>query len=223
MGSVTGGPFGTFVGKVGDVVGYVRLGKAFVRNAPEKSKKPRTQGQREVNQKFQVGRKLISDLQEFINVGFRLAAEGTGKTAQNVASSWNIRHAIKGVHPDFIVDYSQVLLSQGDLPVPDQPEVEYVYPGLKFKWRVSEELESAFERDQVMLLAYHPHRKAVTHILSGNRRKVGADELMLRPELFYPDVHPENDFVETYMAFISDDRRRISDSIYTGRVYLKQS
>lgn len=220
MGSVTGGPFGTFVGKVGYVVGYIRLGKPWVRNAPKKSNKPRTQGQREVNQKFQMGRALISHLQEFINVGFRLAAEGTGKTAQNVATSWNINHAITGLHPNCILDYSQVLLSQGDLPIAARPEVEYVYPCLKFKWEVPEDLEMKYARDQVMMLAYHPSGKMAS-TLSGNRRKVGEDELYISPRADGGNVHPEDDFVETYIAFISDDRRAISDSIYTGRVYLK--
>ncbi|WP_316842387.1 DUF6266 family protein [Pedobacter gandavensis] len=220
MGRVTGGPFGTFIGKVGNVVGYVRLGTDCVRNLPIKSNKPRTQGQREVNHKFQMGRELISQMQEFINVGYRIAAEGTGKTAQNLATSWIIKEVISGEHPNFEMDYSQLMLSKGDLPLAEQPVVEYVYPNLRFQWTVPAELDLKYERDQVMMLAYHPNLKHTSFTLSGNRRKVGEDELFVTPMADYKEVNPEDDFVETYISFISDDRRRISDSIYTGRVYL---
>lgn len=222
MGSVTGGAFGTFVGKVGDVVGYIRLGKPCVRNAPKKSTKPRSSGQLNVNKKFQMGRKLISHTKDFINVGFRVAALGTGATAQNLASSWNIKEAITGVKPNFLLDYSKVLLSKGDLPGANQPVVEYVYPNLKFQWSVASDLEAKYERDQVMLLAYHPKWERSFSVLSGNRRNVGEEELYLIPmaEYLNKNISPEDDFVETYISFISDDRNEISDSVYLGRVYL---
>lgn len=222
MGSVTGGAFGTFTGKVGGVVGYIRLGKPCVRNAPKKSTKPRSSGQLNVNQKFQMGRKLISHMKEFINVGFRIAALGTGKTAQNVASSWNIKEAITGVHPNFVLDYSKVLLSKGDLPMANQPVVEYVYPNLKFQWTVAADPDAKHERDQVMLLAYHPVWERSFSILSGNRRNVGEEELYLISMAEYRNksISPEDDFVETYISFISDDRNEVSDSYYLGRVYL---
>lgn len=220
MGRVTGGAFGTFIGKVGDVVGYIRLGIPFVRKAPKKSKKPRTLGQREVNRKFELVRKFISDTRGFINVGFRVAALGTGKTAQNVASSWNLKRAIDGVHPKLKLDYSQVLLSKGNLPIPMEVVVVYVYPNLKYKWRVDVDQEFKYERDQVMMLAYHPKKARSFSCLSGNRRKFGEDELCVINLSDPRQVSADDDFVETYIAFISDDRNAISDSVYTGRVYL---
>lgn len=220
MGRVTGGAFGTFIGKVGYVVGYIRLGQSYVRNAPIKSKKPRTPGQRGVNQKFELVRKFISDTKEFINVGFRSAALGTGKTAQNVGTSWNLKQAIVGEHPKFKLDYSQILVSKGDLPVAIAPIVEYVHPNLKFKWTVDPGQELIYERDQVMMLAYHPKNAKTFSVLSGNRRKFGEDELCVI-NLAHPRVlSADSDFVETYIAFISDDRNEISDSVYVGRVYL---
>lgn len=222
MGRVTGGPFGTFIGKVGHVVGYVRLGNPWVRNLPRKSNKPRTSGQRVVNRKFQMSRKLVSDMKEFVNVSFRIAAVGTGKTAQNVASSWIIKDAVIGEHPNFELDFSKVVISKGNLPLADQLEVEYVYPNVNFKWAVDPELGLKRNRDQVMMMAYHPNWERSYSVLSGNRRSVGEDQLSVRFKADYGETNPEEDFLETYIAFISDDRTEISDSIYTGRVYCKQ-
>lgn len=223
MGRVTGGVFGTFIGKLGNVVGYVRLGEPWVRNAPKKSNKPRTAGQLQVNRRFQIVRVFISHTREFVNVGYKGAALGTGKTAQNVASSWNTRAALVGVAPDFKLDYSRVLLSKGNLPQAIQPKVEYLQSKLIFEWTADPDMESCFRRDQVMMLAYHPEWGRSFYVLSGNRRTIGTDELSLSGMPAYKPIRPEEDFVETYIAFISDDRMSVSDSLYTGKVYLQQS
>ncbi|ALL07856.1 hypothetical protein AQ505_21585 [Pedobacter sp. PACM 27299] len=221
MGRVTGGAFGTFIGKVGGVVGYVRLGNPWVRNAPKKSEKPRTAKQLVVSHRFKMARKLISHTREFVDVGYKSAALGTGKTAQNVASSCILQEAMAGVYPDFKLDYSKVLLSKGNLPMAIQPTVEYVQPNLIFEWSVDPALEYRFNRDQVMMLAYHPLRGKSFHVLSGNRRITGTDEMSLSNMPEWKKINPEDDFVETYIAFISDDRMAVSDSMYLGRIYLK--
>ncbi|WP_157262405.1 DUF6266 family protein [Pedobacter sp. PACM 27299] len=58
---------------------------------------------------------LLKPMADFINVSFKLEAEGTVKNPHNLATSYNKKHALTGQYPDIKVDYSKVILSKGSL------------------------------------------------------------------------------------------------------------
>jgi hypothetical protein len=67
------------------------------------------------------------------------------------------------------------------------------------------------ERSQVMLLVYSADLNKSFYTMSGARRLSGTDWLEL-PHYF------NGLGLETYISFTGDDRKRISDSVYAGRV-----
>lgn len=217
MARLAEGLLGPFIGKVGNLVGYIRYGQSIVRINGHNPTKPRSAAQRAVNEKFKVVMAFISPINNFINVSFRLDIIGTGKNPQNAAVSYNVMHAVKGTSPDFEMDYSKALVSKGDLPGAVNPAAELIAPGiLKFKWDADVPEDWSRWNDKVMLLAYYPEAKQVYYVLSGAKRSKGEDVL----EIEGLNNSLKDQAIETYIAFITDDRERISDSQYTGRIDL---
>src|SRR5690606_3951713 len=89
---------------------------------------------------------------------------------------------------------------------------------LKFTWDVDPNWGYKLNRDQVMLLAYKPANDEADYLVSGARRNEGIEELKVTLRTKTDSNSVKDEFVETYIAFISDDRNSISDSVYVGRV-----
>ncbi|ACU02668.1 hypothetical protein Phep_0444 [Pedobacter heparinus DSM 2366] len=218
------GPFGPLIGKLGNTVGYIRKGAAVLRMIPHKSNKPRTVGQKTTTQAFGLAIKFIAKVNHFTNVGFKLAADGTTKTAQNVAVSYTMKHAIKGEYPNQEIDFTKVMVCKGMLEGPVNPVMSYETAGdtiaIKFEWAVDPDADRNRKRDQVMMLAYLPDSKRAFYLDSGARRSAGVDVLEGKFNLVARGSDKKDHFVETYMAFISNDRTQISDSVYMGQIVL---
>lgn len=219
MARIKSGILGPLVGKLANMVGYVRLGEPVLRMRPKKpiKKKPRSEAQKAVNMRFKVVRSFISAIKGFVNVGFKNAVAGTTRTAQNGAASYNMKEALIGEYPDFTLDYSKVKVCKGNLPCPINPTFELVGNDLIFKWDVDPNWDYELTRDQVMMLAYLPLNNTASSINSGARRDTRKDTLDIRP-LKGLRGESEDRIVETYISFISDDRQSISDSVYVGSV-----
>jgi hypothetical protein len=217
MARLKSGILGPLVGKIANLVGYIRLGQPVIRMEARKRKKKRARsdGQKAVNLRFKIVKSFIAQISDFINVGYKLDVAGTTKIPENNAVSYHINEAVTGTYPDLVLDYSKVLISRGKLPVPVNPTVELEGDVLKFKWDIDPKPEGKRKRDQVMLLAYKTGTQGSDYIVSGARRLEGADEL---PVQIARSKYEKDDFLETYMAFIADDRQSISNSVYVGRV-----
>jgi len=220
MAKLNYGIFGPVIGALSNIVGYIRKGQPLIRIKKNKTKKKkgRSDAQKAVNLRFKMAKTFISEVEEFINVGFQHEVADTQRIPENAATSHLIREAIIGKYPNLEIDYSAVLVSKGKLLPPVNPTVKLEGDRLKFTWDVDPGLGYRLNRDQVMLLAYKPASKNADYLLSGARRNEGAEELevMIRRKDHGPLLKDE--FIETYIAFISDDRKRISDSVYVGRV-----
>lgn len=222
MARLTNGILGPILGKIENLVGYIRLGVPVIRMRPRKPKKKikRSDGQKAVNLKFRIVKSFISIVSEFVNVGYRLDALGTTKIAENNATSYLLKEAIVGEYPDLALDFSKVRLCKGKLPPPVNATVELEGDFLKFKWDVNPNWNRFLKRDQVMLLAYSPVNEVAEYVLSGARRSEGADVLPVNIVREDSSWVKKDAYLETYMAFISDDRQGISDSIYVGKVMI---
>ncbi len=83
--------------------------------------------------------------------------------------------------------------------------------GLKFSWTYDELNPLAAPDDKTMLMAFFPLDKTRFYRIGGVERKrceqiLEIDELMKGEE------------AETYISFITDERKAISNSIYTGKI-----
>ena len=99
----------------------------------------------------------------------------------------------------------------------EDAEVEITAQGLKFTWNGQEWMGWPSSHDQVMLLAYFPEiyqengDNPAYYVLSGARRIMGQDMLHLPSALL-------GERMEVYVATLSDDRKRNSNSQYLGRL-----
>lgn len=218
MAIISSGINGGFSGKAGTVVGYYRLGKWIMRSLPKKSTKNKrgSEEQKASRSVFTKMQHFLSPTLEFIRIGFNMEARSRQMTAHNAAKSYNMRHAFT---PEQEIDFGKVLLSFGNLPGALNPTVEKDDTGLHFSWTDNSTEKFAESRDQVMLLAYddmitdinNKKEPKAYHLLSGARRKTGTETLEIHPRSKGNTLH-------TYIAFISDDRERISMSTYVGEI-----
>ena len=211
MARINNGIFGSISGKIGNIEGYVRKGVPLIRLKKRKTNIPPSLKQLAVRQKMKVVNVFIDSMTEFVAQGFDLVAANETFTANNAAKSYQLLYAIQGEYPDFSIDYPKVRLSEGVLPVADDAQVQPLTNGLLFTWGFDVNEGFYYQRQQVMLLVYAPAINLAFYTLSGARRMSGAETMEL-PDDFKGQV------LETYISFVADDRKAISNGVYAGQV-----
>jgi len=209
------GPYGPIVGKLGGSVGYIRLGQPLVRALKHQTHKPPTEKQLAARARIALVSGYISSVNIFTNISFKPKSRQTiGKTAQNMAISANMASAISGAYPDYVLDGTKLVLSEGKLDLPAHCAVELSDKSLRFNWSGGSDRGFPYAVDQVMMLAYFPESGRSTFVPGGATRSAGEDLLPLG------GVDIEETYAETYIAFVSNDRENVSNSLYLGTVAL---
>ena len=209
MGKLKKGILGGFSGKVGNVVGASWKGIDYIRSLPASVKNPRTQGQVAQRTKFSTTMEFLRPLNQLINEGFRSAS--TGKlTAMNAAMSYNVKNAVKGELPDFEMDFERVLFSRGSLVGAATASANFLEESVVYDWE-STGTSGASSNDNVILVAYNADRKEAVYSIGVATRVMGYGNLAI-PGLW------EGDTLHTYIAFVSEDGKTSSNSMYTGSV-----
>lgn len=203
MARLLNGINGPFRGKAGSIVGYIdRNGQGIIRALP-KSRKRSSEKQLDNQKRMKVAQEWLQPIVYFVRIGFKNYSQkqhGFGS-----ALSYLKRNAIR---EDFTVDPSRVLVSWGDLPLPVSPAVAQVEPGiLEFTWTPVEN-----NSDHVMVLA-HFDTFIFRAELCGAKRSVGKQRLACGA---LPGME-----ADLYMAFISEERDRCSNSVYLGKLRLE--
>lgn len=213
MARIKNGILGPMEGPVAQVTGYIRLGVPVLRTKPDPAnERVRSEKQIAANNRFTFAMKFVKPATPFLNVGFSVS-RATGQTAHNVAVS-NVLRAVAGENPDFHFNYENLLVSDGTLEEALNPKVERTAPGnLRFSWEEPEKQSYQRSQDQVMLLAYLPEQQIAFYTTSGARRSK-------RQEILAVCSGEPGQVFETYIAFISDDRKNVSKSIYTGQIII---
>lgn len=201
---------GRQLGKLGNTTTYLLNGVLTTRRIG-KSSKPASIAQKRVRMRTKVLSKFFNALKEFIQVGYELEGHRLQQVPQNPAFSQNWKHGLTGDFPRLIIDFEKILLTYGAMAVPQNPTVQAVDNGLNFSWDLQEGVPGTHWSDQVMLLAYFPKLNKAAYTTAGASRYKEID--------FLPIFDVDHGAVaETYMAFISNDRKSISNSVYVGRV-----
>ncbi len=210
MGIGTGGINGGYSGKAGSLVGYYRMGKWIVRGMPKLSKKNKvgTVAQKASRSTFTKMQHFLSPIIAYVRVGFNMDGRLRQMTAHNAAKSHNMLNAFT---PEGDIDYSKVLISFGKLPGALNPTVEKDDVGFHFAWTDNSKEKFARGDDQIILLAYDVETPIEFGMLSGARRNAGTETITIHSQMKGNTFH-------LYMAFISDDRMRISTSMYLGEI-----
>lgn len=206
------GILGGFSGKVGTVVGGNWNGVEYMRGKPSQFVNPKTEAQQNQRAKVALMIRFLSPLKGFLREGFKKQA--MKMSAFNAATSWNLSHAIIGTYPDFEVDYSKVLLSQGKLPMAVNPKVTSPTKGqVEFSWQDNSSDKGAMPGDRALLVVYQPEIGKVVTVMEGNFRASENKVIALPPEFDGLEV-------QCYIAFQNARQTVISNSRYAGRVII---
>ncbi len=114
MAILYGGINGPFSGKVGTVVGYKWKNKAVMRGLPSTRRGSPSPLQIQQHAKFRLMNAFLNPLTKFLNITYNNLAVKC--QVYNKAFSYNVKNAIGGIYPEFMIDYPMVLVSRGDLP-----------------------------------------------------------------------------------------------------------
>lgn len=207
MGFITEITLGKPNGKIGDLVFYTLNGKSVCRRIGKKG--PQSPLQLANCQRMAVTMKLLSPMVKFINFGYGIQAKGTDKNAHNLATAYHKKYALKGVYPNIKVDYSKVIISQGERSQITDVELKIVETGLQFNWDPKNKYKSEEYDDQVMIMVCYPKSKKADQYLNAARRSDGAHFIKMDPDALLEPI-------AVYMSLKSADGSQISDSMYLG-------
>ncbi|WP_316821897.1 DUF6266 family protein [Pedobacter gandavensis] len=209
MAKCTIGPYGHPSGKIGNVVFYMLNGQPVCRLIGRPGKPSLKQkGNR---QAMSVTMDLVSSLTDFINVSFKLEAEGTVRNPHNLATSYNKKQALTGEYPNIKVDYTKVILSNGDLEMAEDLRIRKGTAGINIRWN-SSALRNGAADDILMVAVSHPTKKRATSFLNAARRSDGGCFIPLNEEWMLQAQ------MEVYVCFKSANEKMISDSAYAGNL-----
>jgi Family of unknown function (DUF6266) len=202
---------GPFSGKVGTVVGYKWKNKAVMRGLPSQRKGGPSPLQLQQHAKFRLMNAFLNPLVSLLNLTFNnLAFQMTG---YNKAFSYNVKNAIAGVYPEYNIDYPMVLISRGDLPNVTTPSVTSSETGiLKFSWTDNSGKGKAKPTDMAFVAIFNEEKKQWINKLNLSMRSSGNCSIDVS-KLFAKQVH-------SYIGFISEDGKEVTDSVYIGLVNL---
>ncbi len=211
MARLKDGLLGGLSGKIGDVIGYIRYGKAYVKMKTLKPKKEPSLAQLAEREKMRVVNRFINSMTEFVRIGFSLEAADKTHSANSAAKSYQMKNAMAGVYPALGVDYAKVLLSKGVIDPALNISVLGMPTGIQFSWELSQRTSVYHKRSRVMLLVYAPALNKSFYSLSGARITENTDFMEL-PIAF------RGQLLHMYVAFHSDDKKQISNSTYAGTI-----
>ncbi|CAM1346895.1 DUF6266 family protein [Tenacibaculum insulae] len=208
MGKISQGILGGLSGKVGNVIGGNWKGIDYLRIKPSSVANPRTEGQVNQRNKFTITLEYLQANKGFIKIGYKAFA--TKKTEFNAAMSYVLNNAVGGIAPNFMIDYSLALLSRGGLSGVLNGTTDLTNAGqVSFGWDDNSAEGNANTTDKAMVLVYNPSKKESISILDGADRTVGS-QIVTIPGTYAGDT------VELFMAFVSEDGKTVSNSVYLG-------
>jgi len=215
MAKVPYGITGPFIGRLGNTIGYMLNGVNIIRSIGDVHGE-KTPLQLANHQRMSLISSLSTAIQEFLKFGFQSVAAPGKQGPTNHSISINKEVAVKGVYPNQETDFTKLIVAQGPIPGPKDAMVKVVDNQLEFQWKADLKAGGADKSDQVMLLAYFPQSKKSIILPSGARRT--AEKEILEIPAFDQDT-----VIETYIAFVADDRMNASNSVYLGQVIIKSA
>jgi len=212
MGRLVGGINGPIIGKVGTVIGSSRNGIPYLKG-PYKNRTKIISEKEELNRrKFAAAQAWLKPLLNFVRAGFKGYSERSEGFIS--AKSYLLKNALKVVDNDIVIDPVLMKLSFGDLPMSKNVTFNLsARTEITFTWDPTG-MNPSFNKDQVMLLAYHIGSGKAFYTLTGQFREIGYDKLILNLDLNPGSV------LHLYIAFVAADRSRQSDSLYLGELMI---
>jgi hypothetical protein len=191
------------VGKVGNNVGRVVNGQNVLSMAPAKGNRTPSAAQLIVQQKLTLLTEWLSEISDFIRVGFE--DHSSGMSAWNAAVSYNILNAITGSSPNFTIDYPKVLFSDGKLAKAKNMVLSTTEDAqLDFAWSAAvPSMKAGAGTDKLVLVVYNPSKMEWEVSVGAAIRSALSYDLML-------PVDWSGDNVQVWTSFLSADNKMAS-------------
>lgn len=211
------GILGGFQGHIANVVGSSWKGKDVMKIRPAVVANPNTESQQRQRARFGMVGRLVQAHRNVIRVGFR--AYTKDMTSSNAAMSYNLANAIAGEFPNLSIDYSNIKLSMGTLPVIAGISVTSISAAtVSLSWTGINLIKNARSSDQLLVSMTHPLTGEVEYFPSCASRDETNVELVL-PE------HWSGRTVEVYLFLVSVDGNTltnspesVSNTVYVGTI-----
>lgn len=212
MAILRNGPNGGFSGKVGSIIGYRLNGQDIIKGFPKKRRTKPSKKEQVNRAKFAMMQAWLQPLLHFLRIGFKnYAPTFQGFVA---AKSYNSRHAFKQDENDaWFIDPAQVLVSYGNLPLPQDIQMEVIDGEIVITWNQKSSKGGAL--DSVMVIVYAPKTSWIDGDFAASKRYTGKAVIQL------PD-HTAGNEVHAYLAFVAYDQSAQSNSYYLGTINLGQ-
>ena len=205
------GILGPFYGKVGPVIGSHWKGINYIKSVNTKQPKKPSTAQLANQAKFKFMNQWLEPFHPYVTVGF--FGQHHNRSEINYAFQLNYREALIGTYPNFSIDYTKVCLSRGVLKVPQIAQMQIIEPAsLQLNWLI-ETGALAAHNDQLMLVLFAPDLHLADGSVGMARRSDGSLLYRYASRLVGHEV-------EVYASFIALNRKRVSDSVYLGRILL---
>ena len=214
MARIPNGILGEFIGTAGNVSGYMRMNKNFVRTRRSPMKGPVSDKRLAQQQKIKVCSEFTKP---FAGSGFFdktfPGSNGKTQTGYNKVTSALLTRAITDNYPDTTLVWPQVLISKGGMPSPTQAAATADADGnIVFTWSNDIGTGSAKDTDIAALVAYCPSTGQAMYLISDRRRADG--HAVLNTQILRGNT------TETWLGFIRDDARDAADSVHCGSIVL---
>jgi hypothetical protein len=210
MAIVKSGPYVGFSGTIDGITFYqLPDGRTVSKKQNKKSTTPPTAEQELTQSDMGMISRFIKPFEEIAKVGYQHLKTKGGNTHNALASHIWAAALDKASDGSHFINLSKLLITQGDLPAAKDLSVELTESGLEFSWNPEVESHLCHHSDQAIMLAYFPELEEVECKIGGAERKEGKDLLVL-------SGIEKGHTAEIYIAFATNDRSVLSNSIYLG-------
>jgi len=206
MAVLENGIHGIFRGKIGKIIGLKVNGKQYARSLPGPSKNLPTVGQLNQRLKFKLLMEWLRPLKAVIDVGY---LRGSGHASPlNRAMSYHLKEAVIGVAPDYVIDFSKVILSRGRLLPSVAMEMSLVGNCLLVTWADFHWSMYCDLYDRACFVVYNVDRKEVLMFPDVAERREGKVSLCLTEEVAVGRLH-------VWMQYVGREGL-VSTTVYLG-------
>ena len=201
------GILGDFNGTVGTVVGSSWKDVKYMRSKPTRKNRVATDEQLKQRAKIAITIEFFKPLTKLIRTTFDGVA---GKmTGFNRAVQYAFKNAITGTAPNFSLDYSKVLISQGNLPNESDAKATAAAGAVTFTWTNTSGNGLSSPNDKAILVVYCEALKDSVYTLSGADRSAGTATLNV--------AGYQGQTVQAWISFISADGKEVATSRFVGQ------
>jgi hypothetical protein len=218
MSKLLKGILGGFSGLVGTVVGADYRGIDTMRSRPKKTTKIPVQSQIDQRTIFALMIGFLRPLATFIKLA--VTPKSRKLSPMNTAVQYNLENAITGVSPNFSIDYSQVQVANGILPIARYTTLTAIADAkITVTWDITDKdgidpLEKSLRMtDTLRIVTYCTNTKM--YYTTGYTTLRGAGTFTAKLP-----TGDEGDEVHAWLVFVAANNKTTSTSQYLGSIVI---